>query len=44
MTRLRVWLAIAALALGAGAAWLRTPVPPGRHTAARPLYKPASGC
>jgi hypothetical protein len=44
MRRVRVWLALAALALGAGAAWLRTPEPPARHTVARPLYKPPSGC
>ena len=44
MTRVRVWLAIAALALGLGAALLRTPVPPGRQAVAKPLYRPPGGC
>jgi hypothetical protein len=42
--RLRLWLAILALALGAAAAIVRTPASAHPHTAASPLYKPASGC
>ena len=43
-TRVRVWLVILALALGAAAALVRTPVPPSRAAAKTAVYKPPSGC
>jgi hypothetical protein len=45
--RLRRWLAIAALALGAAAAAARTPVKPARHDAvhsSKPAPRPVNGC
>jgi len=42
VTRLRWWLAILALALGAGAAIVRTPPPTRAATAT--TYKPPNGC
>jgi hypothetical protein len=44
VTRVRLLLAILALALGIAAAVVKTPAP-GGHSVVRPaLYKPASGC
>ena len=40
--RLRWWLAILALTLGAGAAIVRTPPP--AHARATAIYKPPNGC
>jgi hypothetical protein len=40
----RRWLVIAALALGAAAALVRTPEPPHGRAAKAPVYKPPSGC
>jgi hypothetical protein len=42
VSRLRWWLAILALALGAGAAIVRAPAPV--HARAAAVYKPPSGC
>jgi len=43
VTRVRRWLVILALALGAAAAIAGTPVPAG-HVAKAAIYKPPSGC
>ncbi len=43
--RLRWWLAVIAIALGAAAAIAGTPVPPHARIAAKTaIYKPPSGC
>jgi len=43
--RVRRWLAILALALGLGAALMRTPAPGATGArASHPIYKPPSGC
>ena len=44
MTRVRVALALVALALGVAAAMLGTPAPHGRVAARPALYRPPSGC
>jgi hypothetical protein len=44
MTRTRRWLAIAALALGAAAAFAGTPAPRHPRPAVTHLYAPPSGC
>lgn len=43
MQRLRIWLAIAALLLGAAAAVVRTPAPDG-GSAASSRARPGDGC
>jgi hypothetical protein len=43
VSRLRWWLAVLALALGAAAAIVRTP-PPAHAAASRATYKPPNGC
>jgi hypothetical protein len=42
--RVRLWLAILALVLGAAAAVVKTPVAPGHARAKAAIYKPPSGC
>jgi hypothetical protein len=44
MTRLRLLLAVLAIALAIAAAIVKTPAPPGRVAARPSLYKPPSGC
>lgn len=43
-SRLRVWLAILALALGAAAAIVRAPARARVSAAPASIYKPANGC